>query len=472
MKKNTSLAMNEKRLHKRFPVEGMDINVMMLSAREVKVLDISVGGVSLKADRRFDIGSKYSVNLKYKDKVLSLKGVVVWSALCELRKATTGGSIPIYRAGIKLTDFSTDGLNELIDSLASYRHDNLEAQAVSNTFESVADGLACTEAHAEVRQLLDHLSGMNTGQQLSSVKVFEAILSALSDGISIQDKDLKVLYQNPAHKSLAGNRKGEHCYFAYEKRGKVCGGCPVVLSFRDGKIHKLERNAQAHNRTIHVEIIASPLRDPAGRIIAGIEVVREITEKKIREEELRALLLVDDLTGLYNRRGFFTLTEHLLKRVNREKKKIFMLYADLDGLKTINDQYGHQAGDQALKDVARVLKSTYRESDIIARIGGDEFVVVSAGTGGDNEHLITSRLSRNLEIHNSTTKSGIRLSVSLGIGSYDPEHPCSIEELLTEADKSMYAQKKNRQGRKLHTFSSVNRIPSVNEPQVSVSLCR
>ncbi|HXX81623.1 MAG TPA: diguanylate cyclase [Thermodesulfovibrionales bacterium] len=299
------------------------------------------------------------------------------------------------------------------------------------------------QGHTDLKELVDRLSERGNDSQQSHVELLAGIMSAIGDGISIMDTDFRVIYQNQAHKNMIGDHKGEHCYSAFSKHDKVCDGCPVNLCFRDGNIHKLEKAGKTGNRPLHIEILASSLHDATGKVMAGIEVVRDITEKKVQEEELRALLLVDDLTGLFNRRGFFTLTEHLLKRVKREKKPIFMLYADVDGLKRINDQYGHQAGDQALRDIARILKSTYRESDIIGRISGDEFVVViTAGKSADNAEFIASRLKKNLDMYNATTHNGFTLSLSAGIQRHDPAHPCSIDELLSQADKLMYEQKK------------------------------
>lgn len=175
------------------------------------------------------------------------------------------------------------------------------------------------------------------------------------------------------------------------------------------------------------------------------ELVKEITRRKQLEEELKAISLTDDLTGLYNRRGFFTLTEHLLKVAKREKRGMFMLYADLDGLKGINDNFGHKEGDNALIDFADILKTSYRESDVIARIGGDEFVVIPVGFAGDNEEIINNRLQEKLDAHNAKgNRRYSRLSVSAGIAFYDPEKPCSIDELLNQGDKLMYESKKNK----------------------------
>jgi diguanylate cyclase (GGDEF)-like protein len=122
-----------------------------------------------------------------------------------------------------------------------------------------------------------------------------------------------------------------------------------------------------------------------------------------------------------------------------------MLYADIDNLKKINDTFGHKEGDFALIEIADILKKSYRDSDIAARIGGDEFVVIPIGTTGDNIELITSRLQKAIEIHNSKGNRKYKLSVSIGVTYYDPEYPCSIDELLLKVDKLMYEQKSQKQ---------------------------
>jgi diguanylate cyclase (GGDEF)-like protein len=161
------------------------------------------------------------------------------------------------------------------------------------------------------------------------------------------------------------------------------------------------------------------------------------------EKALLALSLTDELTGLYNRRRFFVLTEQCLKVAIRAKKRSLLLYIDMDDLKLINDHFGHNDGDQALIDLASILKNTFRESDIIARIGGDEFVVLLESTDENDEMLIT-RLDENIRDYNAKASQHYKLSVSVGAAQFDPEYPISIDELLSKADALMYAQKRKR----------------------------
>ena len=171
------------------------------------------------------------------------------------------------------------------------------------------------------------------------------------------------------------------------------------------------------------------------------ELIARIEHAKMHER-LHDISLHDELTGLYNRRGFFTLAEHLLKTAKRQQAGLFMLYCDLDGLKVINDALGHQKGDWALIDTANILKETFRGSDIIARIGGDEFVVMPIETTGDNLEIVINRLQKAVEMDNTKSKREYKLSISIGTAYFDPLSPCTIDELLSQADRLMYEQKR------------------------------
>jgi diguanylate cyclase (GGDEF)-like protein len=127
------------------------------------------------------------------------------------------------------------------------------------------------------------------------------------------------------------------------------------------------------------------------------------------------------------------------------KRGIFLLYADLDNLKKINDNYGHRIGDLALVDIAQVMKETFRDPDIIARIGGDEFVVLAIeGLEEANPETLISRLNQNLSVRNQKKDRPYTLSLSMGVAYQDPGKPYSIDQLLSTADQCMYEQKKEK----------------------------
>jgi diguanylate cyclase (GGDEF)-like protein/PAS domain S-box-containing protein len=192
---------------------------------------------------------------------------------------------------------------------------------------------------------------------------------------------------------------------------------------------------------VDVLVGASPIM-VGDELIGIVAAYTDITERVRAEEELVYIATHDSLTGVPNRLGFFTLAGQQLKMANRTKTRMLLLFADLDNLKRINDTFGHQEGDRALIEAADVLKETFRESDIMARIGGDEFVVLAVETNGDGAEILATRLRENLEARNAKGDRRYELSLSVGIARYDPEHPCSIDELVTRADRAMYKRKR------------------------------
>jgi diguanylate cyclase (GGDEF)-like protein len=161
------------------------------------------------------------------------------------------------------------------------------------------------------------------------------------------------------------------------------------------------------------------------------------------ERELRSLALTDDLTGLYNRRGFLASATQQLKLARRNTRESLLFFCDLDNLKEINDSYGHEEGDLALVRAADALDQTFRDSDVLARLGGDEFAVLALEASSQYQEAILDRLEANLE-ESSASEPRYRLSLSVGVGRFDPERPVSLRELLAQADQSMYEQKGRR----------------------------
>ncbi|HDH53608.1 MAG TPA: PAS domain S-box protein [Nitrospirae bacterium] len=179
-------------------------------------------------------------------------------------------------------------------------------------------------------------------------------------------------------------------------------------------------------------------------------IIRDITERRQAEEKLHETSITDELTGLLNRRGFLTLSEKQFQIAKRNLRNFSILYADLNDMKRINDESGHKAGDRALVDIANVLRQTFRSSDIIARIGGDEFaVLITEPRSDDIENIAVKHLQENLEIHNEQMERDYKVSISMGMAHFDPKHPRSIDELLSRADKLMYINKTDQKtGRK------------------------
>lgn len=179
-----------------------------------------------------------------------------------------------------------------------------------------------------------------------------------------------------------------------------------------------------------------------GRLL--VRAIRYAMARHQTQDILRALALRDELTGLYNRRGFVTLAEQHLKLARRTGRDAMLVYADLDGFKHVNDRFGHPEGDRALVAVAEILRSTFRESDIVARVGGDEFAVLALEASGSSADRIRHRLAHNVESRNRSAGREYDLSVSAGMAAFDPQHAADIEELIAEADRALYAFKRAR----------------------------
>jgi diguanylate cyclase (GGDEF)-like protein/PAS domain S-box-containing protein len=242
----------------------------------------------------------------------------------------------------------------------------------------------------------------------------------------ILGKPLTMLFPDPFHQASRDSLGEVHLGGAFRKNGKTAEGNGVR---KDGSRFPVELSVAVWD--VNGETFYS-----------GI--IRDISERKRAEALVRLLSLTDDLTGLYNRRGFLTLAEQELKLAARTKRRMYLLFVDLDGMKWINDTLGHQEGDRAIRDAAALLKHTYRESDIIARIGGDEFAVLVHEARKEDERALTSRLERNLAAHNGKENQLFNLSLSIGVVSCDAADPCSLEVLLDRADRLMYEEKQRK----------------------------
>ena len=275
---------------------------------------------------------------------------------------------------------------------------------------------------------------------------YRSLIDSTDNSIYLVDRNCNYLFINKNHLERIGANENQYIgqpFSAFhsqeetelfiEKAEKVFkAGKPIRFTYKSFREDKYWLQTY------------SPIMGKGNEPVAITVVSKDITELKHMEEEMRALSLEDDLTNLYNRRGFTTLAEQYLKIAKRDNKGFFMLYADLDNLKGINDKFGHQEGSYALTQVANILTDNYRESDIIARLGGDEFTVLPIAFDGDNLDTVISRLQYKIESYNSQSNRGYNLSLSVGTSYFDPENPCSLDQMLSKADEEMYKQKKNK----------------------------
>ncbi len=172
--------------------------------------------------------------------------------------------------------------------------------------------------------------------------------------------------------------------------------------------------------------------------------LQDISERKREEIRLRRASLTDDLTQLYNRRGFLTLAEQQLRVARRQGKDVVLLYVDLDDFKLLNDQYGHAEGDRALIAVSRLLRRTVRDCDIVARMGGDEFTMLAIDADGAAARIIQRRIEDRVAQFNATHELQGTLALTIGHTRVRSSDHSSLIELLARADTLLYARKKRR----------------------------
>jgi diguanylate cyclase (GGDEF)-like protein len=222
----------------------------------------------------------------------------------------------------------------------------------------------------------------------------------------------------------------------------LLGGLAGILLFTSGVV----RRVRSLNASTDHLVSGEPLHPlpPGDDEIGKLGRAMQATSLRLQQmqRELRQQALFDDLTGLRNRRGFLNVAEQQLLVADRSGTPLAVMYADLDGMKAINDRFGHGEGDRALVDAAKVLRMTLRSADVIARLGGDEFCALLVDCPPEAGTMIADRIREQIERHNASADRPYHLSLSIGLAF--ARHATDIEELLGRADRSMYLDKAGR----------------------------
>lgn len=194
------------------------------------------------------------------------------------------------------------------------------------------------------------------------------------------------------------------------------------------------------------------LADATSIAMENVQVYGEL-EQRVRDRtaeleranaEIQHLSVTDEMTRLYNRRGFYVLAEQMLKEAQRRQLECMLAYIDVDGLKRVNDTYGHDVGDQMIAAMADVLRKTLRQSDIIARMGGDEFCMIALLEDRGDAETLENRLQAELDRHNRESGALYALSASIGMVCIYIDADTRLDALISLADAQMYAQKQSR----------------------------
>lgn len=264
------------------------------------------------------------------------------------------------------------------------------------------------------------------------------ILDSIEEHIVYYDRNMNILYANEsAGRSINLSPEdliGRRCYELWHKREDICQSCPVKRSMETGKMEEGEI-VSFDGRVWYIK--GYPVKNERGEIVGAVEITQEITEKKKMEEEIKYLSFHDKLTGLYNR-AFF---EEELKRLDTKRQlPLSIIMGDLNGLKLVNDAFGHKEGDNLLISISKILRNSCRKEDIISRWGGDEFIILLPKTDRFTAQRVCERIKKNCENYNNHNNNLIQLSISLGFATKEREEE-KVEDILRLAEDRMYRNK-------------------------------
>ena len=301
---------------------------------------------------------------------------------------------------------------------------------------------ACTGFVGLARDITARRNADRERQQLA------AAVAVTADGIAITGVSGALEFVNHAFARMHGDAAAAlletpwaALYEPDESRRLVREAIPEVtqVGFWHG-----EATGRHHDGTLYPQELSLTLL-PTGGLVA---VARDISDRKATEERLKHISVRDELTSLYNRRGFLERADATLRLAARQHTQCALFYGDLDSFKSVNDGYGHNAGDAALNTVAGILTATLRETDLVARIGGDEFTILAIDVQPADVSLILERIETAVEASNAARRDdraqAWHLGISLGVAYFNPEMPEDVESLLRTADALQYEQKRQR----------------------------
>jgi diguanylate cyclase (GGDEF)-like protein/PAS domain S-box-containing protein len=287
-----------------------------------------------------------------------------------------------------------------------------------------------------------------------SERFLNTIFESINDPFNIIDSDYRIIKANESYAKMRGKTIkqliGKRCYEVFKNRKSICEGCSVKVTFETGEPHTKEKLASyIGDSKIWLEIYTYPIFDEMRRVVSVIEYTRDITQRKKTEGErdilvnrLQYLSRTDDLTKLLNRRALIERLGEEIRRTRRYKSDLALIISDIDYFKEINDTYGHDVGDKVLKIISSLIKNQLRQTDIIGRYGGDEFLLILPETSIKGAREIADRIHSAVEefIFHIGYKRPIKTTVSLGVAQFNIEKE-DINGLIKRADNALYIAK-------------------------------
>lgn len=249
------------------------------------------------------------------------------------------------------------------------------------------------------------------------------ILEEWPDGVVVTGADRRIVFANKLAKELLG------VAITPESSLEFLPQKGMITVFTNGE----KRTLEVSSRTVKDD-----------KQTWCISTLRDTTLLLKQIEQLSYQSFIDELTGLYNRRGFLAVAQHQFESARREKRNLAIIFADMDGLKMINDSLGHAAGDSSIKDLAEILKTSLRSEDVVARIGGDEFVVLTTIEENEDSESLIARLKDEIAQFNQENQKSHSIEASFGFSVIKPDDKVDLADVVRRADMEMYREKRRR----------------------------
>lgn len=348
-------------------------------------------------------------------------------------------SFYIVRHGLQMVHRS-----QLAEEEVRRHRDSLEEEVRDRTRELL-------EANGQLEQEVKERR--STEIKLQGQQAFmNTVIESLPFPFYVIDADnYRIKFANSIATGNLTDWQGTTCHLLTHGQEHPCDGtdhsCPLQEVKKTKQAVMLEHvHSDLDGNSRHFEVHGFPIFNDQGKVSEMIEVSFDISGRKELEENLKQMSITDPLTGMYNRRGFYLMAEQRLQLSRRMLHCVYLFYADMDNLKEINDTFGHKVGDEAIIEIATLLRATFRDADITARLGGDEFaaVLMDGKKGPCNAEMTLTRLEETIARRNAVGDLSYLISLSFGVARYSADTPRSLDDLLAEADRLMYADKQRK----------------------------